>query len=285
MLFTLAAGVTAPLVAPRAAGAMAEGARWRPLGRGIEYAAISVDRPASAGECGDGVLHAVRVDPAAARLRAVMASEHDRRTRTAGEWCRDFDLAVAINLGMFQTDYLSNVGYARDGDHVNHGRWVETYKAAVAFGPREAGVPAAAIVDLDEPGARDDLDRYETVVQNLRLVRAPGRNVWSRQERRWSEAALAQDGEGRLLFLFTRTPFTMWELNRILVEPPLRVVRAMHLEGGPEASLSIHAGGVDLDLCGSFETGFNEDDAVSAQWPIPNVLGVARAGGVEGPRE
>jgi hypothetical protein len=51
----------------------------------------------------------------------------------------------------------------------------------------------------------------------------------------------------------------------------------MHLEGGPEASLSIHAAGVDLDLSGSFETGFSENDANVRQWPIPNVLGVLRS--------
>jgi len=51
----------------------------------------------------------------------------------------------------------------------------------------------------------------------------------------------------------------------------------MHLEGGPEASLSIHADGVDLDLAGSYETGFWPDDSNVRQWPIPNVIGVMRA--------
>ena len=50
----------------------------------------------------------------------------------------------------------------------------------------------------------------------------------------------------------------------------------MHVEGGPEASLSIHAGGIDLDLNGSYETSFNENDGEKKQWPLPNVLGVAR---------
>jgi hypothetical protein len=54
------------------------------------------------------------------------------------------------------------------------------------------------------------------------------------------------------------------------------ITHAMHIEGGPEASLSIHAGGVELDLNGSYETGFNENDGENAQWPIPSVLGVAR---------
>jgi hypothetical protein len=50
----------------------------------------------------------------------------------------------------------------------------------------------------------------------------------------------------------------------------------MHLEGGPEASLSIHVPGLDLDLCGSYETGFLEDESNKEQWPLPNVIGVLR---------
>jgi|GEM_PF-6548457 len=49
----------------------------------------------------------------------------------------------------------------------------------------------------------------------------------------------------------------------------------MHVEGCPEASLSIHAG-VNLDLNRSYETDFIENDDERHQWPIPNVLGVHR---------
>ena len=68
----------------------------------------------------------------------------------------------------------------------------------------------------------------------------------------------------------------MRQFNDMALALPLDVVRAMHLEGGPEASLSIHVPGFDLDLCGSYETGFREDDTNARQWAIPNVLGVAR---------
>ncbi len=68
----------------------------------------------------------------------------------------------------------------------------------------------------------------------------------------------------------------MKELTDILLALPLAIDAAMHMDGGPPASLSIHAGGVDLDLNGSFETGALESDAVPAQSPIPNVLGVRR---------
>jgi hypothetical protein len=68
----------------------------------------------------------------------------------------------------------------------------------------------------------------------------------------------------------------MHEFNELLLSLPLDVRQAMHLEGGPEASLSIHVPGIDLDLCGSYETGFRLDDGNRDQWPIPNVLGIER---------
>jgi hypothetical protein len=255
--------------APCAAGVAAP--EWRTLAEGLSYAVMLLDESPT---WGDGKMHIVRIDPEVASLSAEMASEHDGRSRTAAEWCEHRDLAVSINMGMYQTDYSSNVGYARDGEHLNQRRLVSKYKSALAFGAKKPGLARAAMIDLDEPGAEARLDDYETVIQNLRLIKAPGKNVWSKQERRWSEAAIAMDREGRILFLFVRTPYTMWELNRALLKAPLGIVRAMHVEGGPEASLSIHAGGLRLDLNGSFETGFVSDDAQAAQWPIPNVIGV-----------
>jgi hypothetical protein len=68
----------------------------------------------------------------------------------------------------------------------------------------------------------------------------------------------------------------MRDFNGYLLKLPLDITQAMHLEGGPEASLSIHAGGVDLDLSGSYETGFLPDNSNRVQWPLPNVLGVRR---------
>jgi hypothetical protein len=40
----------------------------------------------------------------------------------------------------------------------------------------------------------------------------------------------------------------------------LGIERTMHVEGGPEANLSILAGDFHLDLAGSFGTGSNEND-------------------------
>lgn len=265
---TLLASLTLLLLAAAPGG----GVTWKTLQPGVEYAAVGERQGA-----GDQRLHLVRIDLARAKLVAVMASAGDGRPRAAGEWCRLRKLAVAINLGMYRDDKRTNVGLARTGEHVNNGKWNPKYNSVLAFDPKRPGLAPAWMADLDGPGARERLEGYASLVQNLRLVRAPGRSVWSEQPRQWSEAAVAADRDGRIIFAFSRQPRTMRAFNELLLSLRLGITAAMHVEGGPEASLSIHAGGVDLDLNGSYETGFNENDGERQQWPIPNLLAVPRA--------
>jgi hypothetical protein len=218
----------------------------------------------------------VRIDPAKAPLEAVMAGAEDGRPRTAAQWCRERKLAVAINMGMYREDRRTNSGHAHTPGYVNNARWAGAYKSALGLGALKSAVPPAMMADLDKPDDKTRLSMYGTVVQNLRLIQSSGRGVWAKQDRRWGEAAVAIDKEGRILFIFSRYPYSMKELIDVLLSQPLGIAAAMHVEGGPEASLSIHAGGVDLDLNGSYETGFNENDMVRVQWPIPNVFGSRR---------
>jgi len=248
-----------------------DGPSWQQLAPGLEMAEFPL--PAAAVH-GDGRLTVLRVDPARARLTAIVASERDSLARTAAEWCRQAHLAAAINLGMFQRDRRTHVGYLRTPRGVDNPHWVSSYKSVLAFDPRRPGLPPAVLVDLDDSGAAPRLDDYGTVIQNLRLIRGGRLNVWTDQDQRWSEAAAALDSDGRLLFLFTRTPLPMAELNRAILALPLHIERAMHLEGGPEASLSVHCGPVDLDLVGGFESGFSESDLTDRGCALPNIIGV-----------
>jgi hypothetical protein len=247
---------------------------WRLLQPGVEYAVV--DSHVHGSLPIDGNLHVVRVDPVRAPLKAVMAGAIDGHPRPAMQWCRDQGLAVAVNMGMYRDDRRTNSGYARTSGYVNNRRWITKYKTALAFDPTKDLAPKVLMADLDDPHDRERLAGYQTVVQNLRLIRAPGQGVWGQQDRRWSEAAVAVDKGNRVLFIFSRYPHSMKELNDILLSLPLGITTAMHVEGGPEASLSIHTGGVDLDLNGSYESDFNENDGEHRQWPIPNVLGVQR---------
>jgi hypothetical protein len=235
------------------------------LGPGVDYGELQlVDKP----QAGDGLLHYVRVDPSKADLRLGLAAR-DGGTRTAGAWADRMHFSAVINLGMFEKDGVTATGHVRDGAYVLTRRW-NAYRSALGFGPGRAD-----FFDLDAPDAQARAEGFPSVAQSLRLLKAPGEDVWQKasSSKRWSEAAIGQDKQGRILFLFSRTPFSMHELNLKLLTLPLQIVRAMHVEGGPEASLSVR-GPLKLDLEGSYETGFHEDDDNDRQWPIPNVLGV-----------
>ncbi len=242
---------------------------WRMLASGIEYSTAKISNNAIAG---DGVLHIVRIDPGKARLRALMSSALDKKRRTARTWCSEFGLVAVINAGMYETDYMTHVGYMKSGDKTNNGQWAKQYHSILAFDPIKPGIAPARIFDQNAGSA--ETEQYGTLIQNLRLIKGDGVNVWKEQFRTWSEAAVAEDSKGRILFLLSRTPFSMYEFNQKVLSLPLGIIRAMHMEGGPEASLSICASGLQLDLAGSYQSGTEEDDKNPAQWQLPNVIGV-----------
>jgi hypothetical protein len=245
--------------------------RWKFLSKGIEYGILQV-KPLP--EIGDGTIHIVRIDPAKAKLKLLLASEYGKKPLTTAQWCKEFNLVAAINAGMFQKDYLTNVGYLRNGSHIQNRRWNSRYKSVLAFDPRKAGIPPAIIVDLDAANATKGLESYNAVVQNLRLIKGNGVNVWGKSDKKWSESAVGIDKEARILFLFCRSPLTMWDFNEMIKSLGLDVVQLIHMEGGPLASLSIRTKDITLNFTGSYETAIRPDDENREQWPIPNVIGV-----------
>ena len=219
----------------------------------------------------------VRIDPNLWELVfAGITQPGEELTKTAREWCESHKLVAAINAGMFATDYRTHTGYLKYRDHINS-RYINNYQSVMAFDPVEGkDFPPFRIYDLDESGVtlQTIKNEYRAVIQNLRLIKKPGINVWKQQDRKWSEATIGEDKEGRILFIFTRYPFSMHDLNTVLLKSGIGIVAAQHLEGGPEAQLYIKVGDFELELCGSYETSYNEDDSNSASWPIPNIIGL-----------
>lgn len=243
---------------------------WRPVATGVEYASFVIDTKPVAG---DGSLHVVRIDGKRAALDLGLASENAGTLRTAKEWCQDKGFVVAINAGMYDTDYSSNVGYLRHGDTVHRKSWNGTFQSALIAMPREKGLAQVRLLDLDEANAKKTTEKYALVVQNLRLVKGKGESVWKPNGQPWSEAAVGIDSKGRVLFLFSRTPLEMATWNERVLALPLELERAMHVEGGPEASLSIQTKDFSLHLGGGPRNLLFAGDPAK-QWRIPNVLGV-----------
>lgn len=248
-------------------------ASWQSLAPGLDLCHVTAAEPSP---FGDSRITVVRLDPAhwALTVASVCQPGHGA-TRSARQWALDHGLTVAINAGMFATDHRTHVGYLRYKDHVNSGH-VNAYQSVAAFDPRPGcEVPSFRIFDLDEPGVTMTaiLDDYASALQNLRLIKRPGENRWHSRDQMWSEAALGEDGAGRILLIFSRSPFTMPDLNRELLAAGLDLVAAQHLEGGPEAQLYLRVGDLEIEEVGSYETGFHESDDNTHGWALPFVLG------------
>lgn len=242
--------------------------RWKELAPGVELRTLAAKQPNAVADWGITVL---RVDPNSWQLELVGQSKTgDTSGRSARDWAKSHDLAIAINAGMFGEDYATHVGYLETKGQVISSR-INSYQSVAAFDPHDrASQPAFRIFDLDVPGVTVQTIRenYGSLAQNLRLIKRPGVNRWSQQEKRWSEAALGEDEAGRILFIFSRAPSSMHDLVHELLAADIGIVAAQHLEGGRLAQLYVKAGDVELEL-------FDGTGGPSA-WPIPNVLGVTR---------
>jgi len=249
---------------------------WKELAPGMELRWLETGQRSSVG---DSRIAVVRIDPKSWSLELVGRSQTgDTSGRTAREWARERNFVLAINAGMFAEDYKTHVGYMESRGHVNSSR-VNPYQSVAAFDPRDPqSQPSFRLFDLDVPGVTVQTIRqdYGSIVQNLRLIKRPGMNRWSQQDQKWSEAALAEDEQGRILFVHSRSPFSMHDLVEELLSAGIGVVAAQHLEGGRLAQLFLSVGDVELELFESYQSSFGADGGNAKAWPIPNVLGVRR---------
>ncbi|MBN1575371.1 MAG: phosphodiester glycosidase family protein [Chitinispirillaceae bacterium] len=253
--------------------AASDASSWTRIDDGLFSAEFGVKEGAPSGDSGVTV---IRIDPKLYRLRLLTASEMGVENMTARKWVMKYRLLGAINAGMYLTDYKTNCGYMKDFTHLNNPRVNKTYFSVAAFNPVDSQSPSFRIFDSDQADMQTIIASYNTVIQNLRLVKRPGINRWEQQEKKWSEVALGEDTDGNALFIFCREPLSMHDFNDRLLSLPVRLVCAQHCEGGPEASLYLNHNGKEILRNGSYETGFNENDSATAFLPLPNVIGVVK---------
>ncbi len=216
----------------------------------------------------------VRVDTVRYGFKLLCCSERGCRPMSAGEWCRRFGLAAAVNAGMFQVDSVRGVGYMKCGEHVNNRYVREDYNAAFAFDPRVPTLPSVKLIDTECDDFLELRLLYGSVFQSIRMISCRGTNVWSKQEARWSMCVVGVDSTGTVLLIFSRAPHTAHDFIEILLDLPLGITRAMYLEGGAPASLYLSTKGVTLERNGIDRARPGTQADTTSPAALPNVLGV-----------
>ena len=252
---------------------MPQSGPWRKVDEGLFLAHLD---PPYETPIKDSKITIVRVNPTYYSFKLLCASELGKIGLTSKEWCKKYHLIAAINAGMYQKDGLTNVGYMKNFSHLNNSRLNSAYKAVLAFNRVDDDVPEIQIIDLKCQDFEKLKPKYQTFIQNIRMISCNQENVWSKQNKRWSLAVLGVDKGGNVLFIFSEAPYSGYDFNTILLSLPISIFNAMYLEGGGEASLYFSGNGFVLDKVGIYESGFNENPIRAGAHPIPNVIGIIK---------
>jgi hypothetical protein len=247
---------------------------WIKIDDGMHYSEFSATPESGTG---NSKILVVRIDPGIYDCILLSASEQTGgETLNVKEWSNKYGLIVVTNAGMFQKDFKSNVGYMKNYNHFNNPRIHKTYASVFAFNPKHTGLYPARIFDIDTDKMKEIIDGYHTVIQNLRLIKRPGENRWLRPGRKWSEAALGQDQDNNILFIFSEYPHSMHDLGNILLELPIKVVSVQHLEGGSAASFYLRHNKTEIIRSGCRNVAPVGVNSESPYLPIPNVIGIKK---------
>lgn len=216
----------------------------------------------------------VRADPRRYPLRLLAARTVGGGRRPLPKWAAEFGLIGLVNASMYREDDHSTGLLVASGQAMTEidNREMSGY---LAFDPVRPEDPPVVVGGRACPGF--DLDvlrsRYRSVVQNYRLLDCDAKPIAWKDEKVYSAAALGIDGAGNIVFVASRPPHRMADFAAMLVAPEVGLRAALYVEGGPEVSLYVQAGGRTFEEIGSYESGFQEDDGNRAFWPIPNVVG------------
>ena len=242
-------------------------ADWRELEPGLLFGEFQLND-------GDARLSVLRIDPAHFDFTLCARSQDSGPSRPLSQWGEQYNLAAAINASMYLPDGSTSTGYMRQGDHTNNGRIVQRFGAFFVAGPDEPGLPLAAIIDRDNPLWRQQMERYSLVIQNYRMINADRRILWSPGGPHYSISAVAQDGDGQILFMHCRQPVEAYAFAQQVLHLPLNVRTVMYVEGGGQAGLLVRSAALTRELVGLSPSGLLVTGDLRAV--LPNVLGARR---------
>ncbi|MCB9674565.1 MAG: hypothetical protein H6737_05570 [Alphaproteobacteria bacterium] len=230
----------------------------------------------------DRRLFVVTIDPAQYDLAYLSSLEPGARTSatTGTGWADAHGAHVVWNPGMFEPSERAT-GYTRAGSFASqpavrrnamYGWFFTVTDGRPAVLNRQPPGSEGKYVPYDAFPAPDRaaFDAASIVSQSLSIVR-DGEPVYPPRKNQWSELAYGVDDQGRTLVVFSRYPYEMRELGARVAALGIGARDLLHGEGGPEATLVVKAGGVELIAVGSYETGFY-DDSNHEQWALPAVM-------------
>ncbi|MGA1869800.1 MAG: phosphodiester glycosidase family protein [bacterium] len=256
------------------AGIEVESAHWDKLDEGLYLGEFYPEQKSA---ITDYPIIILKISPQHYSFKLMSASENGGKTRTPKQWCEEFDMLAAINASMYLKDHnLKSTGYMRNFTHINNPDVNNSFGAFMVFNPTNTLLPQVQIIDRYKQDWRELTKKYNTVIQNYRMISLDRENVWKQTNKAHRTTSVGVDNDGNVLFIFSRSPYATHDFNNILLTLPINIKNAMYVEGGPEANLYITNQWEEIEKIGRDETEFSKHENPKSGWKVPNVIGIVK---------
>lgn len=186
------------------------------------------------------------------------------------DWSKFLSAPVVFNAGQYRSwefDRSYRGILRRDYKDIGDPGIRKGWKAFFVSG--EGG--RARILDSDDSSESKEINEYPNVIQSFMLFR--GKKIRVRNsDWKANRLVVGQDRDGQLYIFHTDGAPTLWNLAKYLMKLPLNLERAMSMDGGYEAELSVKGKG---SWYGQWETNDGGDISIpGARFYLPAVVGV-----------
>ncbi|MGA1824917.1 MAG: phosphodiester glycosidase family protein [bacterium] len=219
----------------------------------------------------------LKISPKFYSFILMSASENEGKARTLKQWCNQFNAVAAINASMYlKENNLKSTGYMKNYNYFNNPDINNSFGAFMAFNPIDDSLPYVQIIDRYHQPWKKLIGKYNTVIQNYRMISLHGENVWKLTDKAYSTTAVGMDKDGNVLFIYSMSPHTTYDLNNVLLSLPIKIKNAMYVEGGQEANLYIKNQKRMSEKKEGYKSDFTEHNNKKSVWKVPNVIGIVK---------
>lgn len=245
---------------------------WVELTKGISY--IERVTPEKS-IVNDSKISVLKIDPKVADFEFKSATQNDRNMLCVADYAEKFNYNIVINAGMYDVrNYFSSKGLLiNNSEYANNPKLYPNYNMMICANPTKDGLPKFCINDLTQKPFNTLKPNFESFSQGLRMIDADGKPMsWNKRYQSCSQLIVAEDKNGMIYFIFTRSPYTQNYMINFMVKMGLR--NAVYMEGGPQTSLFVDINDYRIEKLGSYVSNTYPTDANGEYWPLPNIIGV-----------
>ena len=243
--------------------------KWQKVDKGLDWNIFNIKHNMETFK-----FYVLRINPKLYSLHLLSAKEKSHTPLSLKQWSKKYNLIAGINASMYLPDKLKSTGYMKNFNFFNNKRINKRFSSFIAFNPKNKHSKPAIIIEKNSINWKVKLNRYNTVIQNYRIIDAKQKIRWGKKNMS-AIATFGIDNSGNVLFIFSSQKIATYDFAKIILNLPLRVYNLSYLEGGYEASLYINHNNFQFNLNGNL---FNSAriNKIFINPPLPNIIGIRK---------